>query len=87
MTFRVRRKIFAIVPPPAIVPPSRRASRPGRTSSIATSEAFAPAAYAGRYGWISADLPRLDVDELEALLRQAWRLTAPTKLTRTLSDD
>jgi hypothetical protein len=46
-------------------------------------DVFAPAAYVGRYGWISVDLARLDVAELEALLRQAWRLTAPQKLAAT----
>lgn len=46
---------------------------------------FAPVAYVGRFGWVSVNLDRVEVDELEALIRQAWRLTAPKKLASTLS--
>jgi hypothetical protein len=47
---------------------------------------FAPAPYVGRFGWINIDLARIDVSELEHLVRQAWRLTAPKRLAATLEE-
>ena len=41
---------------------------------------FARAAYVGRFGWVEVNLERVPVDELESLLREAWRMTAPKKL-------
>ena len=43
-------------------------------------ETFSKAAYVGRFGWVSADLRRVDLGMLEQLLRDAWRSTAPKKL-------
>jgi hypothetical protein len=48
---------------------------------------FARAAYVGRFGWITVDLGRIDEAELERLIRQAWRLTAPKRLAATLEED
>lgn len=45
---------------------------------------FAKAAYVGRFGWVTADLTRIDPALLESLIRNAWRRTAPKKLARTL---
>ena len=47
---------------------------------------FAPAAYVGRFGWIYVDLDRVGDAELERLIRQAWRLTAPKRLAVTLEE-
>jgi hypothetical protein len=77
VTFRVRRKIFAIGGDGA-----------GRVSIKATPfvqealidhdpETFARAAYVGRFGWVTVDLDRVELDELERLLRDAWRSAAP----------
>ena len=46
--------------------------------------AFQPAAYVGRFGWVDVDLARIEVAELEGLIREAWRLTAPKRLAATL---
>lgn len=43
-------------------------------------ETFKPAPYVGRYGWVNADLGRIDRELLEKLIRDAWRSTAPRKL-------
>jgi hypothetical protein len=85
ITFRVRRKIFAIG--------GDGADRVSIKADLATQAdlvyrdpvTFAPAAYVGRYGWISVDLARVDEVELKALLREAWRLTAPKKLAATVA--
>ena len=80
ITFRVRKKIFAIG--------GERATRVSIKSTPFVQEAlierdpetFARAAYVGRFGWVTVDLERVEPDELERLLRDAWRLTAPKKL-------
>ena len=41
---------------------------------------FARAAYVGRFGWVTVDLGRADLGELERLLSDAWRMTAPKRL-------
>ncbi|WP_214106767.1 MmcQ/YjbR family DNA-binding protein [Acrocarpospora catenulata] len=35
---------------------------------------------AGRFGWVVVHLAKIDRDELEELVTEAWRLTAPRKL-------
>jgi hypothetical protein len=36
---------------------------------------------------VQVNLERIDAVELESLLRQAWRMTAPRKLAATLPDE
>jgi hypothetical protein len=49
-------------------------------------ETFRKAAYVGRFGWVSVDLERVALDELERLIRGAWRLTAPKRLVAAHDD-
>lgn len=85
-TFRVRNKIFAIS--------SEGASHVSIKSTPLVQEdlidrdpkTFGKAAYVGRFGWVTVNLERVEVDELERLLRAAWRLTAPRKLASAISD-
>jgi hypothetical protein len=35
---------------------------------------------AGGFGWVVVHLPRIDLDELEELVYEAWRLSAPVEL-------
>ena len=80
ITFRVRKKIFAIG--------GEGATRVSIKSTPFVQEAllerdpgtFARAAYVGRFGWVTVDLDRVDPGELEQLLRDAWRITAPKRL-------
>src|SRR6186997_2066426 len=84
ITFRVRKKIFAIG--------GEGSDRVSMKATPATQaelidfdpETFRPSAYVGRYGWVTADLPRIDHDLLRNLLTDAWRLTAPKRLAATL---
>jgi hypothetical protein len=80
ITFRVRKKIFAIG--------GEGATRVSIKATPFVQEAlidrdpgtFARAAYVGRFGWITVDLERVETDELERLLRDAWRSAAPRKV-------
>ena len=86
VTFRVGKKIFAIGGDGGSHA-SIKASLESQTDLVYRDpETFAPAPYVGRYGWINVDLFRVDTDELEALLRQAWRMTAPKKLVAATAD-
>jgi predicted DNA-binding protein (MmcQ/YjbR family) len=87
VTFRVRSKIFVIGGDGADhvsikATPMAQADLVDRDPTT-----FAPAAYVGRFGWITVDLGRIDDAELERLIRQAWRLTAPKRLVATLEED
>jgi len=82
---RVRNKIFATLPPTA----------PG-TINLKTTPANldalvrrAPATYRDAWGgrWMGVELARISAGELRELLREAWRLAAPKRLARALSDE
>jgi hypothetical protein len=80
VTFRVRKKIFAIGGEGA-----DRISVKATTIAQAElldldPETFKSAPYVGRFGWVTVDLARVDAAMLEGLLRDAWRSTAPAKL-------
>jgi hypothetical protein len=47
-------------------------------------ETFAASFTAGQFGWIEIQLARVDRDELAELVTEAWRLTAPKRLTAAL---
>lgn len=86
ITFRVRDRIFAIG--------GEGAERVSIKADLETQAelldmdpaTFAKSAYVGRFGWITADLARVDPQLLESLLRDAWRRTAPKKLAATLGE-
>ena len=87
ITFRVRDRIFAIG--------GEGADRVSIKADLDTQAelldmdpaTFAKSAYVGRFGWITADLARVDPLLLESLLRDAWRRTAPKKLAATLDQE
>ena len=84
ITFRVRDKIFAIGGEGA----DRVSIKAGLETQAELIEldpaTFAKSAYVGRFGWITADLDRVDPTLLESLLREAWRRTAPKRLAAAL---
>jgi hypothetical protein len=86
ITFRVRDRIFVIG--------GEGADRVSIKADLETQAellemdpaTFAKSAYVGRFGWVTADLARVDPALLESLVRDAWRRTAPKKLAATLED-
>ena len=87
ITFRVRDRIFAIG--------GEGADRVSIKADLETQAellemdpaTFAKSAYVGRFGWITANLDRVDPLLLESLVRDAWRRTAPKKLAATLEEE
>jgi len=87
VTFRVRSKIFAIGGDGADHVSIKATPMAQADLVDRDPKTFAPAAYVGRFGWITVDLGRIDDSELGRLIRQAWRLTAPKRLVATLEED
>jgi hypothetical protein len=86
-TFRVRNKIFAISAEGATHVSIKSTPFVQEDLIDRDPETFARAAHVGRFGWVQVNLERIDAVELESLLRQAWRMTAPRKLAATLPDE
>ena len=84
VTFRVRSKIFAISGEGATHVSIKSTPLVQGDLIDRDPKTFAKAAYVGRFGWLDVDLERIDSDELERLLREAWRLTAPKRLAAAL---
>ena len=80
VTFRVRKKIFAIGGDDSDSV-SIKATPMAQADLIEQDpETFWPSAYVGRYGWVTANLERIDHDLLRTLLVEAWRMTAPKRV-------
>lgn len=80
ITFRVRKKIFAIGGEGAEAI-SVKASMDQQADLLDLDpETFRSAPYVGRFGWVTVDLARVDPGMLEDLLRSAWRSVAPAKV-------
>jgi hypothetical protein len=85
VTFRVRKKIFAITGEGSDQVSIKATPATQAELIDRDPKTFHPSAYVGRYGWVTADLRRIDPALLRTLLVQAWRLTAPKRLAATLA--
>jgi hypothetical protein len=80
ITFRVRKKIFAIGGEGG-TGISLKATLDQQADLLDLDpDTFKVAPYVGRFGWVNADLTRIDGALLEKLLRDAWRSVAPAKV-------
>jgi hypothetical protein len=86
VTFRVRDRIFVIG--------GEGSDRVSIKADLETQaellemdpQTFAKSAYVGRFGWVTADLARVDEDLLTSLVRDAWRRIAGKTLAATLPE-
>jgi predicted DNA-binding protein (MmcQ/YjbR family) len=87
ITFRVRHKIFAMGGEGSAAVSIK--ATPATQADLVDQEpaTFHPSAYVGRFGWVTADLGRIDDHLLRTLLVEAWRLTAPKRLAATYPSD
>ncbi|HWI22999.1 MAG TPA: MmcQ/YjbR family DNA-binding protein [Baekduia sp.] len=85
-TFRVRKKIFAILS--ADEKSVRlKADMATQKALIATdSDTYFVPSHVGRHGWIGAQIADVPQDELIELLAEAWRLAAPKKLVKAFDE-
>jgi hypothetical protein len=80
VTFRVKRKIFAIGGDGADAV-SIKASPEAQADLLALDpETFSKSAYVGRFGWTTVRLAGIPEPHLRELLESAWRQTPPTRL-------
>ena len=86
ITFRVRKKIFAIGGEGSDSVSIKATPATQADLVDLDPETFRPSAYVGRYGWVTADLSRIDDGLLRTLLTEAWRLTAPKRLAATIAE-
>jgi hypothetical protein len=79
-TFRVRDRIFVGLAADGLSV-SVKTSKEEQAALLATDPAtFSPAPYVGRHGWVAIQLDRVDSAELQELVLEAWRRTAPKGL-------
>ena len=54
-----------------------------QASLVASDDRFTIAAYVGKHGWVELDLSgKVDWGEVEALVRESYRLVAPARRAR-----
>jgi len=85
-TFRVGEKIFTMGAPEAARVTLKASPIEQGELTAANPETFSVAPYVGRFGWVQVLLDRVDPDELDELLTEAWRRTAPKKAVRVFDD-
>ena len=80
VNFRVRGKIFCFPGEDAMT----LKADPEELAALLGDGRFRPAAYVGRFGWVTMTLGRtgVDWDEIDELLRTSYGLVAPKKLAR-----
>lgn len=61
-----------------------KATREEQVALVAEApDTFAPSWASGRFGWVKIKLASVDPGELNELVTEAWRLTAPKRLAAT----
>jgi hypothetical protein len=82
ITFRVRDKVFIFMGQDGGAA-TIKASLEAQQALVASEpEIYSVSAYVGRYGWTTVQLGRVDPEDLQELVEEAWRRTAPKKLVR-----
>ena len=83
-TFRVQRKIFAMVASEkGSTTASMKASREDQAAMLSQGKPFFYPSYVGSKGWIGIDLRagELDWEEVEEVVHESYRLVAPKRLS------
>ena len=87
VTFRVRKKIFAIGGDGSDGVSIKATPLTQADLIDRDPETFRSSAYVGRFGWVTVELNRVDDETLRDLIVGAWRLTAPKRLAATLPNE
>ncbi|WP_344233159.1 MmcQ/YjbR family DNA-binding protein [Kribbella hippodromi] len=83
--FKVRNKSFAYLSQDQ-VRMHLKALREEQEALVAENpDVFTPSWAGGRFAWLEIDLAKADPDELQELITEAWRLTAPKYLIAQLT--
>ena len=75
LCFKVREKIFAVLSLSAVPPSITFKCDPETFAELCERDGIHPAAYVGRYKWVTVDgLDILPADELKALIRSSYEM-------------
>jgi hypothetical protein len=85
-TFRVRNKIFAMFADERRVLWVKSTHDEQRALCHMDPETFFVPPYFGPNGWVGIHFRRVDRGELEELLIEAWRMTAPKRLVHSYDE-
>jgi predicted DNA-binding protein (MmcQ/YjbR family) len=90
-TFRVgpKDKMFASCSPPEAQRPAlgMKVEKAHQAALVNTDKRYSVAAYVGKHGWINVDASgALDWDEVRELVTESYRLIAPRRLAKLVSD-
>jgi hypothetical protein len=87
VTFRIRKKIFAIGGDGSDGVSIKATPLTQADLIDRDPDTFRSSAYVGRFGWVTVQLDRVDDETLRDLVIGAWRLTAPKRLAATLPNE
>jgi hypothetical protein len=86
-TFRVRKKIFAMLAEGQREAWVKSTHDEQRALTQMDPKTFFVPPYVGPSGWIGVRFRTVDRDEMRELLTEAWRLTAPKRLVASFDDE
>ena len=86
-TFRVRNKIFAMFAEGGSEVWVKSTFDEQRALVAMDEETFFFPPYVGPSGWVGVRFRTVDRDEMEELLVEAWRLTAPRRLVHSFDEE
>jgi hypothetical protein len=85
-TFRVRKKIFAMMSDEQRSVWVKSTHDEQRALTSMDPDTYFVPPYVGPSGWVGIHIARADRDELHELLIEAWRMTAPKRLVSTFDE-
>jgi hypothetical protein len=86
-TFRVRNKIFAMFAEEGREVWVKSTHDEQRALVAMDGDTFFPPPYVGPSGWVGVRFRTVDGGEMEELLVEAWRLTAPKRLVQAFDEE
>ena len=86
-TFRVRNKIFAMFAEGGSEVWVKSTFDEQRALVAMDGDTFFQPPYVGPSGWVGIRFRTVDRDEMEELLVEAWRLTAPRRLVQAFDEE
>ena len=85
-TFRARDKMFASMAEDGSTGTVKATKQEQAALLAAAPDTFFVPAYVGQHGWVGINLPLVDPGELQDLIVEAWRLTAPKRVVKAYDD-
>ena len=85
-TFRIRNKLFAMMAADEATASVKAVPEEQAACIGSDPETFYMPPYVGKHGWIGIVLERVDRDELEELVTEAWRMTAPKRVLKAFDE-